>query len=110
MKIAMPVDENYLVDGEYTPFGHTPYFVIYDSDENTSVIMDNNEASCQYGADIKTAQCLISDHIDVLITPICNEKVLNILKSAKVEIYKSISGTFEDNTNAFKEGKLSLIK
>ena len=40
----MPVDENYLVDGEYTPFGHTPYFVIYDSDENTSVIMDNNEA------------------------------------------------------------------
>ena len=59
MKIAMPVDEKTMESSVCLSFGRTPYFLIYDTETNKSIFLDNSAATSQGGAGIKAAQTVV---------------------------------------------------
>ena len=59
MKIAMPVDEKIVNPKINNTFGRTPYFVIYDTNNEEYSFIDNSGNASQGGAGIKAAQAIV---------------------------------------------------
>ncbi|HHU91420.1 MAG TPA: dinitrogenase iron-molybdenum cofactor biosynthesis protein [Clostridiaceae bacterium] len=109
MRIAIPSDEKNIDSSICVSFGRTPYFLIYDTDTKIREFIDNSTAASSGGAGIKAAQILVDEKTDALITPRCGENAADVLKSADIKIYKSISSSIKDNIDAFVSGKLCLL-
>ena len=109
MKIAIPVDDKSMETTICQSFGRTPYFLIYDTDSNEAVFLDNSAAASQVGAGIKAAQNIIDSQVSVLLTPRCGENALELFNAADIKIYKTIGDSIMGNIEAFKAGKLSLL-
>lgn len=109
MKIAMPVNGKSMDKGICPSFGRAPYFLIYDTKTEEGLFIDNSAASSQGGAGIKAAQLVVDNGADVLITPRCGENAASVINAGKVKIYRSTDGSIEDNLNALKEDKLSIL-
>jgi predicted Fe-Mo cluster-binding NifX family protein len=109
MKIAIPVDEKSLESNICISFGRTPYFLIYDPETKEQIFLDNSAAASTGGAGIKAAQLIVDNRATVLLTPRCGENAANVLKSADIKIYKTLSASAKDNIDAFNDGKLSLL-
>src|SRR5690554_6311510 len=109
MKITIPVDDKSLSSNVCVSFGRTPYFLIYDTDTQKSVFLDNSAASSTGGAGIKAAQIIVDNKVNALITPRCGENAANVLKSADIKIYKTAGISAKKNIDNFISGKLSLL-
>ncbi len=110
MKIAIPVDEQYIKSSVSQSFGRAPYFLVYDTESKVSIFLLNAAASSQGGAGIKAAQAIVDSKINVLLTPRCGENAAEVIKAANIKIYKTIDGSIMDNIDAMIKGKLSLLK
>ena len=109
MKIAIPVDEKSLESNVCVSFGRTPHFLIYDTDTQKSVFLDNSAAASTGGAGIKAAQTIVDNKVNALLTPRCGENAANVLKSADIKIYKTAGISAKKNIDDFISGKLSLL-
>ena len=105
MKIAIPVDDGNVC----VSFGRTPYFMLYDTDNNESRFINNSAANSQGGAGIKAAQIIVDNNADVLITPRCGQNAAEVLIAANVKIYKALNNSIEENLTEFKNDKLSIL-
>ena len=105
MKIAIPVDDGNIC----VSFGRTPYFMLYDTENNKSRFINNSAANSQGGAGIKAAQIIVDNNADVLITPRCGQNAAEVLIAANVKIYKAINNSIEENLTEFKNDKLSIL-
>jgi len=110
MRIVIPVDNKNLESSVCISFGRTPYFLIYDTQTKESVFVDNSAAASQGGAGIKAAQLVVDRKVEVLLTPRCGENAAEVIKAANIKIYKTGSGSVEDNIHEFSQGKLSLLE
>ena len=110
MKIAMPVDDKSVETSVCQSFGRTPYFLIYDTESKESVFLDNSAAASQGGAGIKAAQTIVDNKVSALLTPRCGENAAEVLKATNIKMYKTINDSIQDNIDAFKDGKLSLLE
>jgi len=109
MKIAIPVDEKSLSSNLCISFGRTPYFLIYDTEKKDTIFLDNGAISSQGGAGIKASQTLVDNKTDIVLTIRCGENAANVLIGADVKIYKSISGSAQENIDEFIKGNLSIL-
>ncbi len=109
MKIALPVDEKNIESPICISFGRTPCFVIFDTDTNGSLFLDNSAAASQGGAGIQAAQMLADHNIQALITPRCGENAAEVLNAAEIKIYKSIAGSILENVQALVQNNLSPL-
>ncbi|HMM00943.1 MAG TPA: NifB/NifX family molybdenum-iron cluster-binding protein [Bacilli bacterium] len=109
MKIAIPVDEKSMNSPVCVSFGRAPYFLIYDIDTSESVFINNLAASSQGGAGIRAAQLIADNAVDALLTFRCGQNAADVFNAANIRIYKIINGSIEENINAFKDEKLSLL-
>lgn len=109
MKIAIPVDKKDMGTNVCVSFGRTPYFLIYDTETKESIFIDNSAAASTGGAGIKAAQTIVDNKMDALLTPRCGENAADVLKSAYIKIFKTISSSVNDNIEAFIDGKLPLL-
>lgn len=109
MKIAMPVDDKSTDTAVCASFGRALYFLLYDTESKEINFMDNSAAASQGGAGIKAAQLIADSGAGVLIAPRCGENAAKVLNSAKIKIYKAVSGSVRDNLEAFKEEKLNVL-
>lgn len=109
MKIAIPVDEKKAVANVCASFGRTPYFLIYDTETEESVFLDNNAAASTGGAGIKAAQVIADSKADMLLTPRCGENAANVLNAADIKIFKTTTASVKDNIEAVIAGKLPLL-
>ena len=109
MKIAVPADEKNMDSNVCVSFGRTPYFLIYDTDTKEGNFLENAAAESAGGAGIKAAQAVADNKADVLLTPRCGENAADVLKSADIRIYKTISASIKENIDAFLDGKLALL-
>jgi predicted Fe-Mo cluster-binding NifX family protein len=57
MRIALPVNDKDIKSEICPSFGRTPYFLIYDTAEKSSVFLDNIAAQSAGGAGIKLHNC-----------------------------------------------------
>lgn len=109
MKIAIPVDEKSMESGVCPSFGRATYFLFYNTETKEGSFLDNSAATSQGGAGIKAAQMITDHEINALITPRCGENAEEVLRKAEVLIYKSISGTAQENIDAFSTDRLALL-
>jgi Uncharacterized conserved protein len=65
------------------------YFLIYDTDTQKSVFLDNSAAASTGGAGIKAAQMIADNKVNILLTPRLGEKMLltylNLRKSKYIK-------------------------
>jgi predicted Fe-Mo cluster-binding NifX family protein len=110
MKIAIPVDKKTLESDVCVSFGRTPYFLVYDTETQESVFINNSAAASTGGAGIKAAQIIVDNKADVLLTPRCGQNAADVIKSADIEIYKTTTASAKENIASFIEGKLPLLQ
>lgn len=110
MKIAIPVDKKTLESDVCVSFGRTPYFLVYDTETQESVFIDNSAVASTGGAGIKAAQTIADQKAKALLTPRCGENAADVLKFADIKIFKTASGSVKDNIDNFIDGKLSLLE
>jgi predicted Fe-Mo cluster-binding NifX family protein len=110
MKIAIPVDDKSMETSICISFGRTPYFLIYDTESEGRVFLDNSAAASQGGAGIKAAQTVVDSNVSALLTPRCGENAAEVIKAANIKIYKTTNDSIQDNIDAFNRGKLSPLE
>ncbi|MGI6732141.1 MAG: NifB/NifX family molybdenum-iron cluster-binding protein [Anaerovoracaceae bacterium] len=110
MKISIPTDEKSLDSNVCVSFGRTPYYLIYDTDTEESVFIDNSAATSAGGAGIKAAQIVVDSKANVLLTPRLGENAAEVLKAADIKIYKTAPGNALENILQFIDGKLALLE
>lgn len=110
MIISIPADKKDVHSRVSLSFARAPFFAIYDAETDTAEFIDNTAASLQGGAGIKAAQIVADSKASVLLTPHCGQNAAEVLQRANVQIYKTADLTIVENVNAFKEGKLQLLK
>ena len=110
MKIAMPAEDKIMETSVCISFGRTPYFLVYDTETEESIFLDNSAAASQGGAGIKAAQLVADSHANVLLTPRCGDNAAEVIKAANIKMYKTKEGSVLDNINAFLNGSLSLLE
>lgn len=108
MKILIPLDEN--KKDVCIVFGRSPYFMLYDIENNKTTILENPAANVQGGAGLKSAQFVVDSGADILITVRCGENASEVLKLANIKIYKSQSKLASDDIELFKQGKLDILE
>ncbi|NBI07998.1 NifB/NifX family molybdenum-iron cluster-binding protein [Senegalia massiliensis] len=109
MKIAMPVSEKSIDSYINNTFGRANYFLIYDTESESSVFIDNTAAASQGGAGISAAQILVDQNIDSLITPRCGKNSAEVFENSNIKLYRSIAGAIKENIELLKEGKLNEL-
>lgn len=109
MKIAIPVEEKSTETGVYQSFGRTPYFLIYNTVTKEKEFLDNRAVVSQGGAGIRASQVIADQGVRAIIAPRCGENAEKVCRNAEVLIYKSISGTVNDNIEAFVNDELNLL-
>lgn len=110
MKIVLPVDESNAETPVCSSFGRAPYFLVYETDSEESLFMDNGAIASQGGAGVKAAQCIVDNNADVLLTPRCGENAAAVITAADIQIYRTDSGSAMDNIRAFLAGRLSPLE
>jgi predicted Fe-Mo cluster-binding NifX family protein len=110
VKISIPTDEKSLDSNVCVSFGRTPYYLIYDTDTEESVFIDNSAATSAGGAGIKAAQIVVDSKANVLLTPRLGENAAEVLKAADIKIYKTAPGNALENILQFIDGKLALLE
>jgi predicted Fe-Mo cluster-binding NifX family protein len=109
MRIALPVNDKDIKSEICPSFGRTPYFLIYDTAEKSSVFLDNLAAQSTGGAGIKTAQMLVDQSIKVIIAPRYGENAAKVLIDGDIKVYKNIAGTAEENIKAYENNQLDIL-
>lgn len=109
MRIALPVNDKDIKSEICPSFGRTPYFLIYDTAEKSSVFLDNLAAQSTGGAGIKAAQMLVDQSIKVIIAPRYGENAAKVLIDGDIKVYKNIAGTAEENIKAYENNQLDIL-
>lgn len=95
-----------------TRFGRSKYFIIYDTNNKNYTVLNNQvNQSVAQGAGIQTAQNLVNQNIDVLLTNNCGPKAFKVLSTAEVKIYLTdVNSTVNEAISSFNSNKLNLMK
>jgi len=92
-------------------FGRAPNFLIYDLDNETYEIIDNQQnLNAAQGAGIQSAQTVARMGVSCLVTGHCGPKAFMVLSAANVKIYSSNAPTVSEALTAYKKGTLEIIK
>jgi predicted Fe-Mo cluster-binding NifX family protein len=109
MKIAVPVNGKSIEADVCISFGRAPYFLIYDTETKEHTFLANSAQDSPGGAGIRAAQTIADCGAATLLTPRCGENAAQILKAARIGLYKTAGGSVQDNIRAFSEGRLSAL-
>jgi len=109
MKIGIPVEEKELNTPVCQSFGRTPLFLVFDTETNDFIMLDNSAAASQGGAGIQAAQMLSDNDVEVLITFRCGENAVEVLDAAGIKIFKAQNGTVQENLESYTNGTLKLL-
>ena len=109
MKICISSTGN-SVDNTMDPrFGRAAYFVITNTDSMESEIIPNSAANSGGGAGITSGQLMVDKGVEAVITGNVGPNAMNVLKAAKIEIYRGESVSVQENVEKFKKGLLEKI-
>lgn len=109
MIVAVPTDENNASVNVCVSFGRAPYFLFYNTENGETVFAENPAAVASGGAGVKAAQFIVDRGAKALITVRAGENAAEVLTDAKMDIWKAINGTVNENLSAYHQGKLSRL-
>ena len=107
MKIAITTSGNDLYSALDQRFGRTPSFLIYDLEQKSFTVIDNQQnLSAVQGAGIQAAETIARQEVDVLLTGHCGPKAFRVLQAAGIKVYNTAAGTVQEALDLFRENKL----
>lgn len=109
MKIAISASEKSMTSSVDPRFGRANYFLIYDLENNNYQFIDNvQNLNAASGAGIQSAQNVINQNIEALITGNCGPKAFNVLNMSGVKVYLVNDLSLEEALKEFKAGNLKV--
>ena len=107
MKIAISAESDRITGAVDTRFGRARGFIIYDTDTDGNVFIDNKQIlESAQGAGIQSAKTVINAGVAILITGNVGPKAYTTLQAAGIEIYTGAQGRVADALEDYKNGKL----
>ncbi|NMB34057.1 MAG: dinitrogenase iron-molybdenum cofactor biosynthesis protein [Clostridium sp.] len=98
------------MDSKMDPrFGRAEYFAIADTETMEYEIVKNSAATSGGGAGITSGQFITDKGVEVLITGNVGPNAMDVLKAAKIEIYKGEDISLKENIEKLKGGLLKKI-
>ncbi|WP_459202001.1 NifB/NifX family molybdenum-iron cluster-binding protein [Methanococcus sp. CF] len=110
MKLCITSTGNTLESNFEQRFGRSPYFIIYDTDSKEFSVIDNTNGDSAHGAGIGSAQTVISQNIDAVISGNMGPNAKQVLDGENIKIYKGTANTVLENIELFEKNELSEIK
>lgn len=87
-------------------FGRCPFFIIYNTDNDSFEHVENQARQAMGGAGIQTGQMIASRGVKAVITGNVGPNAFKVLSAAGIEIYSGISGQVSDAVQKLKDGQL----
>jgi predicted Fe-Mo cluster-binding NifX family protein len=109
MIIAIPVDKNTMNANISTHFGRTEFFLIWNSESEEHLFINNDAMNAQGGAGIKASQVLVDKNVDAIISPRLGKNAYQVIDGADIRIYASEGSSLKDNLDKLNSGKLSPL-
>ncbi len=89
-------------------FGRCPYFIMYNSENDTFEYFENESRNAMGGAGIQAAQSVINRGANTVISGNIGPNAFRVLAAANINIYSGVSGTVREAIEKLKNGKLVL--
>lgn len=109
MKIIIPVENNIWESNVANVFGRAKFFAVVDSETDKFDFVENVGAKSPNGAGIKAAQQVVDLKASAVILPRIGKNGADLLEAANIKLYKKEGQSLEENIDALKKEKLSLL-
>ena len=91
-------------------FGRAPYFHIVNTETGETKVVENSQnLSLAQGAGIQSAELVVNNKAEVLLTGHCGPKAFQTLKAGNVKIIVDVTGKVKDAVENFKKGEYKEI-
>jgi len=111
MKIAFTTSGTNLDAPMDTRFGRAPKFLIYDLDNGTFEVIDNEQnLNAAQGAGIQSAEIIARLGARELVTGHCGPKAFRVLITAGIKVYNTNATTVAEALEQYRSGKLVEAK
>ena len=108
MKIAFTTSGDNLESPLDRRFGRAPRFLIYDLDNKTVDLVDNQQnLNTAQGAGIQSAETVARAGAEALVTGHCGPKAFRVLDAAGIAIYNTDAATVALALEQYQSGKLT---
>jgi predicted Fe-Mo cluster-binding NifX family protein len=97
------------LDAEVDPrFGRAQYFILYDTDDRSFSVLDNeNNLGSPQGVGVQAGQQMANAGASAVLTGNCGPKAFQVLDSAGIRVFTGARGTVQETIDAFEAGKLA---
>ena len=109
MKIAVSAKGNTMESQIDQRFGRAAFFIIVQTDDMEIEVVDNSAVAASGGAGISAAQAIADKDVEAVVTGNVGPNAMNVLKAAKIKIYKGSAESVKENVELFKKGQLEEI-
>jgi predicted Fe-Mo cluster-binding NifX family protein len=107
MKIAITTSGNSLDSALDQRFGRAAAFLIYDLEQQSFTVIDNQQnLSAAQGAGIQAAETIANQEVDALLTGHCGPKAFRVLQAAGIKVYNTDAKTVQEALDLFRQNKL----
>ncbi len=111
MKIAISSDGKDLDSNVDQRFGRAAYFIIYDTDADQYVVVENTQnLQASQGAGIQAAQNVVRQNVQLVISGNFGPKAFATLNAAGIKMAFRLSGNITQAVEAAKSGGLEYAK
>ncbi|MGI6566636.1 MAG: NifB/NifX family molybdenum-iron cluster-binding protein [Limnochordia bacterium] len=87
-------------------FGRCQYFIIIDTDTDEYIAAANDSLSAAGGAGIQSAQFLVNQGVDAVVTGRVGPNATRTLQAGGIKVYAATGGTVRDALGKYKAGEL----
>ncbi|MCU0651837.1 MAG: NifB/NifX family molybdenum-iron cluster-binding protein [Candidatus Omnitrophica bacterium] len=109
MRICIPTENKEGLSARvYEHFGSTPYFTIYDTENETFKIVDNINAHHSHGM-CHPIGVLGTSSIDVVVCQGMGMRAVQKLNEANIKAYKAVAGTVDEIIKGYKGNELEEL-
>jgi predicted Fe-Mo cluster-binding NifX family protein len=107
MKIAFTTSGESLAAPFNSSFGRSPKFLIYDLNDGSVDIIDNQQnLNAAQGAGIQAAQTVARAGAQVLVSGHCGPKAFRVLSAEGIAVYYASAATVAEALQAYRDGQL----
>jgi predicted Fe-Mo cluster-binding NifX family protein len=111
MRIAFSTSGNNLNSDLDSRFGRTPKFLVYNLENDTYEVIDNEKnLNAAQGAGIQSAETLVKQGVQALVTGHCGPNAYRVLLAAGIKIYYTGAVKISEALEKIRMGKLQEAK
>ncbi len=110
MKVAISSSGTTLESNVDSRFGRCPYFIIYDTGDDTFFNVENQSRQAMGGAGVQAAQMIVNQNVEAVITGNIGPNAYKVLSAASISVYSGTTGSVENAIGKLKKDELKSSK